>query len=342
MVARRRLTTARGCRCARRPAQWAISSAGREVEIVTAQLPSRNMKVTPASECWSPAKPCGGAHGRIHCQLHRPSHHHSDRGFSGYILGGAVVDAGRERQINDVRQQLPRLAEGRSALLLARGFPELHQQPHKAPNTARDSLKRKLDGLVELNRKGDLSMTRAPAIATAALVLAASASLLMTALTASAQGLRELLGDRAESRNDLRDLISDRSATRDDLRDLLRDRLERRSDLRDLILDRLATRDDLRDLLRDRLERRSDLRDLISDRAGGRDDLRDLVRDRLERRNDLRDLLSDRSISRDDLRDLLRDRLERRGDLRDLMLDRLATRDDLRDLLRDRMQRRND
>ena len=54
-------------------------------------------------------------------------------------------------------------------------------------------------------------MKWAPAIASAAFALAASASLLATPTTASAQGLRELLGDRAESRGDLRDLISDRS-----------------------------------------------------------------------------------------------------------------------------------
>src|SRR4029077_7843065 len=111
-------------------------------------------------------------------------------------------------------------------------------------------------------------------IATAALVLAASGALLATAPTASAQGLRDLLGERAENRTNLRDLILDRLATRDDLRDLLRDRLERRGDLRDLVLDRLSTRDDLRDLLRDRLERRGDLRDLVLDRLATRDDLR--------------------------------------------------------------------
>ena len=33
--------------CAYVPAQWAISSAGNEVEIVTALLPSRDLKVTP-------------------------------------------------------------------------------------------------------------------------------------------------------------------------------------------------------------------------------------------------------------------------------------------------------
>src|SRR5215813_3170311 len=130
--------------------------------------------------------------------------------------------------------------------------------------------------------KGEISMKRG--IATAVLMLAASGSLLATAPTASAQGLRDLLGERAENRTNLRELISDRLATRDDLRDLLRDRLERRNDLRDLILDRLATRDDLRDLLRDRLERRNDLRDLILDRVRDRDDLNPLlnrIRDRI-------------------------------------------------------------
>src|SRR5215467_1370332 len=132
--------------------------------------------------------------------------------------------------------------------------------------------------------KGEVSMKRG--IATAVLVLAASGSLLATAPTASAQGLRDLIGERSESRTNLRDLILDLLASRDDLRDLLRDRLERRDDLRDLILDRLATRDDLCDLLRDRLEGRNDLRDLIRDRLSTRDDLRDLLRDRPERRND--------------------------------------------------------
>ena len=103
-------------------------------------------------------------------------------------------------------------------------------------------------------------MKWAPAIASAAFALAASASLLATPTTASAQGLRELLGDRAESRSD---------TGRDDLRDLLKDRIERRSDLRDLISDRSGGRDDLRDLLKDRVDRRNDLRDLISDRSGG-------------------------------------------------------------------------
>jgi len=93
-------------------------------------------------------------------------------------------------------------------------------------------------------------------IAAAVLVLAASGSLLATAPSASAQGLRDLLAERGESRTNLRDLMLDRLATRDDLRDLLRDRLERRNDLRDLILDRVRDRDDLSPLLnriRDRI-----------------------------------------------------------------------------------------
>ena len=97
-------------------------------------------------------------------------------------------------------------------------------------------------------------MKRARAIALAAFILAASASVLVTPTTASAQ--RELLSDRAESRSDLRDLISDRASSRDDLRDLLRDRMDRRGDLRDLISDRVRNRDDLSPLLnrfRDRL-----------------------------------------------------------------------------------------
>ncbi len=77
-------------------------------------------------------------------------------------------------------------------------------------------------------------MKHGPAIAKVAFMLAASASLLTTATSVSAQGLRDLIGDRGESRGDLRDLILDRLASREDLRDLLRDRLEKRSDLRDL------------------------------------------------------------------------------------------------------------
>ena len=93
-------------------------------------------------------------------------------------------------------------------------------------------------------------MKHGPAIAKAAFILAASASLITTATTVSAQGLRDLIGDRTESRGDLRDLILDRLASREALRDLLRDRLEGRSDHRDLISDRLAGREDLRDLLK--------------------------------------------------------------------------------------------
>ena len=49
-------------------------------------------------------------------------------------------------------------------------------------------------------------MKRASAIASVAFALAASASLLAITTAASAQGLRDLVGDRAESRGDLRDL----------------------------------------------------------------------------------------------------------------------------------------
>jgi hypothetical protein len=70
-------------------------------------------------------------------------------------------------------------------------------------------------------------MKHGPIIATAAFALAASASVFVMTATASGQGLRDLLGDRAENRGDFRDQSSDRSASRDDLRDLLRDRLER-------------------------------------------------------------------------------------------------------------------
>jgi len=86
-------------------------------------------------------------------------------------------------------------------------------------------------------------MKHGAAIAKVAFMLAASASLLTTATSVSAQGLRDLIGDRGESRGDLRDLIQDRLASREDLRDLLRDRLETRSDLRDLILDRIRNSD---------------------------------------------------------------------------------------------------
>ena len=68
-------------------------------------------------------------------------------------------------------------------------------------------------------------MKRAPAIATAALALG---TLLAATPMASAQGLRELLGERANSRNDLRDLISNRVDDRDDgspVLNRLRDRL---------------------------------------------------------------------------------------------------------------------
>ena len=54
-------------------------------------------------------------------------------------------------------------------------------------------------------------MKRAPIIASAAFVLTMSASLLAATSPISAQGLRELLGDRVENRGDLRDLISDLS-----------------------------------------------------------------------------------------------------------------------------------
>ena len=182
---------------------------------------------------------------------------------------------------------------------------------------------------------GTVSMKHGPAIAKVAFIIAASASLLTTTTSVSAQGLRDLIGDQGESRGDLRDLIQDRLATREDLRDLLKDRLERRKDLRDLIVNRLASREDLRDLLGDRLERRKDLRDLIWDRSAGRDDLRDLLEGPAgDAQRSSRPLL-DRLASREDLRDLLRDRLERRKDLRDLILDRLASCEDLRDLLRD-------
>ena len=54
-------------------------------------------------------------------------------------------------------------------------------------------------------------MKRAPIIASAAFVLTMSASLLAAASPTSAQGLRDLLGDRVENRSDLRELISDRA-----------------------------------------------------------------------------------------------------------------------------------
>ena len=38
------------------------TSVGNEVKIVTALLLSRNVKVTPASECLNPSMPCGGAY----------------------------------------------------------------------------------------------------------------------------------------------------------------------------------------------------------------------------------------------------------------------------------------
>ena len=54
------------------------------------------------------------------------------------------------------------------------------------------------------------------AIAGAAFILAASASLPTTATVVSAQGLRDLIGDSDDSRADLRDLILDRSAGREE------------------------------------------------------------------------------------------------------------------------------
>jgi hypothetical protein len=147
---------------------------------------------------------------------------------------------------------------------------------------------------------GEVVMKHGPVIAGAAFILVVSTALLTTATPVSAQGLRDLIGDRAESRGDLRDLISDRAASREDLRDLLRDRLHSRSDLRDLLSDRAASREDLRDLLRDRLHSRSDLRDLLADRSGSRADLRDLLSDRGERRNDLRELILERLRNSDE------------------------------------------
>src|SRR5262245_5224404 len=46
-------------------ALWPCESETRvsnEVKIVTSLLLSRNVKVTPASECWNPSMPCGGAY----------------------------------------------------------------------------------------------------------------------------------------------------------------------------------------------------------------------------------------------------------------------------------------
>ena len=86
-------------------------------------------------------------------------------------------------------------------------------------------------------------MKYGPAIVGAALIVAAAVALPTATTSASAQGLRDLMGDGDESHADLRDLILDRLASREDLRDLISDRLERRNDLRELILDRLRSSD---------------------------------------------------------------------------------------------------
>src|SRR5262249_9040025 len=112
--------------------------------------------------------------------------------------------------------------------------------PHQIGRRRASTSRGRISARRHLEHRGGVSMKRGPAITRALFIVAASASLLTTATSVSAQGLRDLVGDRAEGRGELRDLILDRLASREDLRDLLKDRLERRSDLRDLIQDRLS------------------------------------------------------------------------------------------------------